>query len=177
MKFIVASIAFIFAGFNSLAYGADAVGVTIESVELYNLETPLVFYWEKEKPEVKNFSLVVLRASENLVRRKQGLEEVIFFEDRVAERVRILDKNRFVVIVPLAVTLNTHVWVGPKALPETLDSVTRRQAYEKIRTELGAPTIFARFQSFIEPLMGRGQNEVTSLEDGSALYEKAGALK
>ena len=114
---------------------ADVQPLVIESVKTFSLQSPMTYQWEKEKPVVADASLVVVRADENIVRPSEGFEAVIFIEDRVAERARVLDKNRMVMIVPGLVSTSSLIWKGPKALPEDIDTAQRQALYEKAKVD------------------------------------------
>jgi len=125
MKFFIFSIVLLF---SSPGFSAN---LSIEKVENVSLDTPMTFYWEKERPLVKDVALVIARVGEDLARFRQGYEAVFFIDDRVAEKVKDLGDGRVVLIAPQGVSLSSVLWQGPVELPENIDAKIRRISFTK----------------------------------------------
>ena len=122
---------FIFSLIILFAQGAFATQLSIEKVENYALDKPMVFYWENERPEVSDVALVVAHVGRDLARIRQSYNPVFFIDDRVAEKVKDLGDGRVVLIAPQGVRSDSTLWVGPKMLPEDIDRRVRLESFEK----------------------------------------------
>ena len=118
--------------FSPLGFAAD---LSIEEVENISLEKPMIFYWESERPKVKDVALVVAFVGKEKAQVREAYETVFFIDDRVAEKVKDLGDGRVVLIAPQGVSKDSVLWVGPEMLPENIDKKVRAQSFAKLLRE------------------------------------------
>lgn len=146
----------------------------IESIEYYELDQPMTYKWEKEQPRIKELSLVVLKTSEEIASPKQGFEEVIFFDDRVAERVQFLGNGRILLLVPKKVNMNSIVWIGPRVLPEQITAKMRRSSY---MSKKASSKNMLSLNSKFSKSQWEKMKEVRKIDSAKSLYKLSKKLK
>lgn len=110
---------------------ANPSGFTIEAIENVQLNSAMTYFWEKERPQVQRVALVTAKVDAKLLTPREGFEPLFFINDRVAEKVKVLDDGRVVFISPEPLFHIPDLWVSLEPyLPENMDRTKARQLYE-----------------------------------------------
>ncbi len=84
------------------------------------LEEGFPFDWRRERPLVKEGTLLVLEVDPDLVYPRQTLEPVLFVGDQTAMRLNVgYISGRVIAVVPGTEDL-THIWFGTPQFPENV---------------------------------------------------------
>ena len=158
--------------------GSANVPLSIESVKTFKLAQPWDYQWEKEKPKVQEATLLVVRGPKEVIEPRQGFEAVILIKDRVAERVRVLDSQRMVMIVPGLVSKSALIWEGPQALPEDIGMELRQRLYQVAKVEQKAQQgLMAKLKESLGISMEAPVPEAQNVSTSADLYQASDALR
>ena len=145
--------------------------IDIVHIQPFRLEKSFRFDWRKERPEVRNGLLVVIKIDTSMLRPTEGLQPVLYAGNHPIQRINLGYASGFLVgIIPAQIDLSKDpVWFGSPYLPERIDAAYIKK--ERVKASEGE---LLRLPGSL--LSERTKESVVSPNLSTLLHKQAGDL-